>query len=170
MLAEQRFVEQECKYSHIPMTVNQESLLNTKHVQEQCSEITLSMFGSVHKRHRQNHTPTTTKKGWRFALMPPWASRHIGGSWQGHPRYTDAREGWPWVAHNTIQSATNVHNQETGTTISSNVHQIELISHILHDQICLTIQIELISHILHDQILSIIQIELISHILWIRLD
>ena len=23
-------------------------------------------------------TPTT--KGWRFALMPPWASRHIGGS------------------------------------------------------------------------------------------
>ena len=28
-----------------------------------------------------------------------------------HPRYTDAREGRQWVAHNTIHSATNVHNQ-----------------------------------------------------------
>ena len=39
---------------------------------------------------RQHISPTTSKthdykttpatKGWRFALMPPWASRHIGGS------------------------------------------------------------------------------------------
>ena len=40
------------KYSHIPMTVIEELLLDTKHVQEQCSEITLNMFGRVHKRHR----------------------------------------------------------------------------------------------------------------------
>ena len=54
--------EQGCKYSHILMAVNQELLLDTKHVQEQCSEITLNMFGSVHKRHRQDHTPTTTQR------------------------------------------------------------------------------------------------------------
>ena len=62
-------------------------------------------------RHRQDHTPTTTK-GWRFAFMPPCASRNIGGSRQGHPPFTDARKGRPWVAHNTIHSATNVHNQK----------------------------------------------------------
>ena len=44
------------------------------------------MFTSTHlSDHAQDHmtsiktTPTT--KGWRFALMSPWASRHIGGSW-----------------------------------------------------------------------------------------
>ena len=30
------------------------------------------------RQHDFNTTPTT--KGWRFALMPPWASRHICGS------------------------------------------------------------------------------------------
>ena len=44
--------------------------------------------------------------------MLPWTSRHIGVSQQGHPRYTDARMGRPWMAHNTIHSATNVHNQK----------------------------------------------------------
>ena len=51
-------------------------------------------------------------------------SRHIGGSRQGHPRYTDAREGRPWVAHNTIDCATNVHNQKTDTTVFNNVHGV----------------------------------------------
>ena len=37
--------EQGCKYSHIPMTVNQELLSNTKHVQEQKGAITLTLFG-----------------------------------------------------------------------------------------------------------------------------
>ena len=55
------------KYSHIPRTMNQELLQDAKHVQEQCNEITLNMFGSVHKRHRQDHTPTTTK---RFGALP----------------------------------------------------------------------------------------------------
>ena len=32
-------------YSHIPMTVNQELLLDTKRVQRECSEITLTLFG-----------------------------------------------------------------------------------------------------------------------------
>ena len=104
-------VEQGCKYSHIPMTVRQELLSDTEHAQEQCSEITLKMCGSVHKRHRQDHTPTTTK-GWRSALAPHSVSRHIGGSRQGHPRYTEAREARPWVAHDTIHCATNVHNQK----------------------------------------------------------
>ena len=54
--------------------------------------------------------------------MPPWASRHVGGSRQGHPRYTDARKGRPWVAHNTIHSATNVHNQKIDTTVFNNIH------------------------------------------------
>ena len=33
-----------CKYSHIPMTVNQELLSNTKHVQEQKGAITLTLI------------------------------------------------------------------------------------------------------------------------------
>ena len=37
--------EQWCKYSHIPMTVNQELLLDTKRVQRQYSEITLTLLG-----------------------------------------------------------------------------------------------------------------------------
>ena len=45
-----------------------------------------------------------------------------GGSRQGHPRYTGAREGRPWVAHNTIHSATNLHNQKTDATVFDNVH------------------------------------------------
>ena len=53
--------------------------------------------------------------------MPPCASRRIGGSRQGHARYTDARKEWPWVAHNTIHSATHVHMQKTGTTVFNNV-------------------------------------------------
>ena len=43
-------------------------------------------------------------------MMPPWASRRIGWSRQGHPRYTGARQGRPWVAHNTI------HVSQTCTT------------------------------------------------------
>ena len=54
--------------------------------------------------------------------MPPGASRHIGGSRQGHPPYTDARKGRPWGAHKTIHSVTNVRNQKTGTTVFNNVH------------------------------------------------
>ena len=38
-------VGQGCKFSHIPMTVNQELLSNTKHVQEQKGAITLTLFG-----------------------------------------------------------------------------------------------------------------------------
>ena len=54
--------------------------------------------------------------------MPPWTSRYIGGSSQGHARYTDARKERPWVAHNTIHGTTNVHNQKTGTTVFNNEH------------------------------------------------
>ena len=91
--------------------LKQELLLDTKHAQEQKGAITLTMFG----RPPQDIDQTTLQqpqKGRRFALMPPWASGHIGGSRQGHPRYTDARKGRPWVAHNTIHSAANVHNQQ----------------------------------------------------------
>ena len=72
------------------MTVNQELLLDTRRVQRQCIEITLTLFG----RPPQDMDKTTLQqpqKGWRVALMPPWAPRHIDGSRQGHPRYTDAR-------------------------------------------------------------------------------
>ena len=96
------------------MTVDQELLSNTKHVQEQKGAITLVLFGPP-------RDTSTTTKSWRYALMPPWASRHIGGSRQGHPRYTDARKGRPSVAHNTIHSATTVLNQKTGTTVFNNV-------------------------------------------------
>ena len=34
------------------------------------------------------------------------------GPRQRHPRYTDARKGRPWVAHNTIHCATNAHSQK----------------------------------------------------------
>ena len=96
-----------CEYSHIPMTVNQELLSNTKHAQKQKGAITLTLFGRP-PRDIDKTTLQQPQKGWRLALMPPCASRHIGGSRQGHPR----RDGRPWVAHNTIHSATNVHDQK----------------------------------------------------------
>ena len=37
-----------------------------------------SQFQNLTECSRQHISPTT--KCWRFALMPPWASRHIGGS------------------------------------------------------------------------------------------
>ena len=37
-------------------------------------------------------TPSTQRKGWRFATESPWTLWHTGG-WQGHPRYTGARTG-----------------------------------------------------------------------------
>ena len=46
VLAEQRCSSSRgCQYSHIPMTVNQELLSYTKHVQEQKGAITLTLFG-----------------------------------------------------------------------------------------------------------------------------
>ena len=101
-------VEQGCKYSHIPTSVSQELLSDTEHVQEQCSEITLNMFGSVHKRHRQDHTPTTTK-GWRSALTPHWASRHIGGfgkDTHGTPMTERRGRGWPTTRSTVRQTCT----------------------------------------------------------------
>ena len=65
------------------------------------------------------------QKGWRFASIPPWASRHIGGSQQGHQRCTDACKGKPWVAHDKIHSATNVHNPKTDTTVFNNIQPIK---------------------------------------------
>ena len=98
------------------MTVHQQLLLDTKHVQEERSAVTLNMLGSVHKRHRCDDTQTSAKRVWRSALVPLWASRHIGGSRQGHPRYTDALEGRPRVAHNTIRCASNVQNHHCTLT------------------------------------------------------
>ena len=108
-----------CKYSHIPMTVNQELLSQTKHVQEQKGAITLTLFGPP--RDTDKITLRQPQKGWRFDLMIHRASKHIGG----HPRHTDARKGRPWVAHNTIHSATNVYNQKISTTVFNNVQKAQ---------------------------------------------
>ena len=54
---------------------------------------------------------------------------------QGHPRYTDARKGRPWVAHNTTRSATNARNQKTDTTVfnkNTECSALELIVTELH--------------------------------------
>ena len=75
-----------------------------------------------HSNNNNNNNNNNRNEGWRFALMPPWVSRHIGGSRQGHPRHTNAGEGRPWVAHNTIRNATNAEDQKTETTVCNNVH------------------------------------------------
>ena len=87
-----------CEYSHIPMAVNQELLLDTTRVQRQGSEITLILFGRPPQDMDKTTLQQPQKKGWRLAMMPPWASRHIGGARQ-HPRHTTARKGRPWEAH-----------------------------------------------------------------------
>ena len=88
------------RQNHHRFTVDLELLSNTKNVQEQKVAITLTLFGPP------RDTPTTTERVGAFVLIPPWASRRIGRSRQGHPRCTDARKGRPWVALNTIHSAT----------------------------------------------------------------
>ena len=60
-------------------------------------------------------TPTTHDEGWRFAAESPWTLWHTGGSRQGHPRNTGAREGRPWVALRkpTTKTTTDKRQQDT---------------------------------------------------------
>ena len=66
-----------------------------------------SQFQQLTDCSRQHISPTTSKttrlqdyttKGWRFALMPPWASRHIGGSRSMPTVHRCRKDGRPWVA------------------------------------------------------------------------
>ena len=111
------FIEKQglCKYSHNPMTVNQELLLDTKHVQEQRSDITWNMFGSVHKRHRQDHTPTTTKRvgallwchlGHQGTSMGPGTDTH------GTPMPEREGRGWP-ATRSTVRQTCTTKRQTT---------------------------------------------------------
>ena len=62
---------------------------------------------SDHVQDHMTSRPHQPQTGWHFALMQPWASRHIGGS-RRYPRYTDARKGRLWVAqmhHKRLQAA-----------------------------------------------------------------
>ena len=74
------------------------------------------------RRHRQEHTPTNTKKGWRFATESSWTLWHTGGSQQGHPPYTTASteevRGWPKVS-SAVRPTTN--DNKTKTSLESNV-------------------------------------------------
>ena len=81
-----------CEYSHIPMTVNQELLSNTKHVQEQKGAITLTLFGPP-----RDIDKTPLQQPQRVALcldatLGSKAHRWVPG--MDIPRYT----------HNTIHS------------------------------------------------------------------
>ena len=59
---------------------------------------------------KKDHTPTTTK-GWRSALMPPCASRHIGVPARTHTTHR-CRRGEARVAHDTSHWETiNLANQ-----------------------------------------------------------
>ena len=42
-----------------------------------------------------------------LALWTPWTLWHTGGSRQGHPRYTGARQGRPWMARRNLHETTN---------------------------------------------------------------
>ena len=63
-----------------------------------------------HETERTEHTMSrlqpTHNKGWPFAAESPWTLWHTGGSRQGHPRYTGARKGRPWVARNSFHDTT----------------------------------------------------------------
>ena len=62
-------------------------------------------------------TPTTTTKGWRFVTESSWTLWHIGGSRQGHPRYTSAStkegRGWPDKRPTRHDSTRRKDNDET---------------------------------------------------------
>ena len=78
--------ETSCKYSQLHMSVKRERKDHTT---------------SRLQQHQQPH-----QEGWRFATESPWTQWHTGGSRQGHPRYTSARQGRPWVAHNEFHETT----------------------------------------------------------------
>ena len=54
--------------------------------------------------HDSKTTPAT--KGWRFALVPPWASRHIGGSRSIPTVHRCRKDGRPWAAQQHHNSTT----------------------------------------------------------------
>ena len=71
-----------------------------------------------HEHERKAHTTSrlqrhqqTRNKDCRFATESPWTLWHTGGSWQGHPRYTGARQGTPWVARRNLYE--DDHSQTT---------------------------------------------------------
>ena len=90
-----------------PAIKNCRQTRNTKRAQKAMQRNHVDFVRKSTTRHWQD-TPTTTKGG-RSDVMPFWASKHIGGSRQGHSRYIHVREERPRVAHNTIHCATNVH-------------------------------------------------------------
>ena len=90
-----RLVEQGCKYSHIPMTVNQELLSNTKHVQEQKGAITLTLFGPP-----RDIDKTTLQQPRRDGALPVCHPVHqgtsVGPRKDTHGTPMPAREGRGW--------------------------------------------------------------------------
>ena len=90
-------VEQGCTYSHIPMTVNQELLVDTKHVQEQKGATTLNMFWTTN-RHQRDHTPTTTKTvGALPRCHPGRQGTLVGPGKDTHGTPVPEREGRGWL-------------------------------------------------------------------------
>ena len=82
-----------------------------------------SQFQQLTDCSRQHISTTTSKttrlqdyttKGWRFALMPPWASRHIGGSRSMPTVHRCRKDGRPWVALKAPQT-TMTRQQDTHT-------------------------------------------------------
>ena len=68
-------------------------------------------------------TTTPATKVWRFALMPPWASRHIGQ----YPRNTDARKGRPWVAQQHHNSTTRLRPLHETAARLSNTYMVAVV-------------------------------------------
>ena len=74
------------------------------------------------RRHRQEHTPTNIKKGWRCATELSWTLWHTGGSPARTPTVHQClRGGRPWVARSksTVRRPTN--DNKTQTSLESNV-------------------------------------------------
>ena len=89
------------------MTMNQELSSDTKHETrtraELCNHVDQNLHKTLTRPHSNNHIGLALCLGARVILdqVGPGKDTH------GTPM---PREGRPWVAHNTIHSATNVHN------------------------------------------------------------
>ena len=90
-----------------------------------CKVLTVDrMFTTTHlprpRPRPHDFTTTPTTKGWRLAMMPPWASTHIGGS-RSMPTVHRCPPGKPWVAqkhHTRVRAHARLnyfHGSEAGS-------------------------------------------------------
>ena len=115
-------VEPVCNYSHIPMTVNEELMSNTKHVQVQKGAITLTLFLGPPR----DIEKTTLQQPQRVGALPWFYPGHQGTS-VGPSKDTNgtpmpAREGTRWPTTRSTVRQTCITNRQATLSLTAYIY------------------------------------------------